>query len=275
MQVGAKPVFADSLENSWQIDPEDIRYKITQKTKAIIITHLYGQSADMDSIMQIAKEHNLLVIEDCAEAFGTFYKSNHVGTFGDIGAFSFFGNKTITCGEGGMVTAKDKTVYERIKHLKNQGVSENKQYWHDAIAFNYRMTNMQAAIGLAQIERAKFFIDRKREIYELYRKHLNDLPINIHLEQPDTIHSFWMISVLVRNFKDREGLREYLKNKEIETRPLFYPVHTMPMYNKNENFPIAQSLGSRGINLPSWPGLEDKQVEYICLKINEYYKENS
>lgn len=174
-----------------------------------------------------------------------------------------------------MVTAKDKTVYERIKHLKNQGVSENKQYWHDAIAFNYRMTNMQAAIGLAQIERAKFFIDRKREIYELYRKHLNDLPINIHLEQPDTIHSFWMISVLVRNFKDREGLREYLKNKEIETRPLFYPVHTMPMYNKNENFPIAQSLGSRGINLPSWPGLEDKQVEYICLKINEYYKENS
>ncbi len=131
VQVGAIPVFVDSLESTWQVDPEDIRRKITPKTKAIMVVHLYGQSAEMDSIMQIAHEYNLLVIEDCAEAFGTFYKGQHVGTFGDVGTFSFFGNKTITCGEGGMVTAKDKAVYEKMKHLKNQGVSAEKQYWHD------------------------------------------------------------------------------------------------------------------------------------------------
>ncbi len=271
VQVGAIPVFVDSLESTWQVDPEDIRLKITPKTKAIMVVHLYGQSAEMDSIMQIAHEYNLLVIEDCAEAFGTFYKGQHVGTFGDVGTFSFFGNKTITCGEGGMVTAKDKAVYEKMKHLKNQGVSAEKQYWHDVVAYNYRMTNMQAAIGLAQIERAEEFIARKKEIAELYKKYLADSSVTVHAQQPETIHSYWMTSILVKDARDRESLRDFLKNEGIETRPLFYPVHTMPMYETQENFRIANSLGGRGINLPSWPGLTNEQVVYICEKIKKYF----
>ena len=271
VQVGAVPVFVDSLESTWQVDPEDIKKKITPKTKAIMVVHLYGQASDMDAIMQIARDYNLLVIEDCAEAFGTLYKGQHVGTFGDVGAFSFFGNKTITCGEGGMVTAREKTVYEKMKHLKNQGVSATKQYWHDVVAFNYRMTNMQAAIGLAQIERAETFIARKKDIAELYKKYLSDVPVIVHQEQPETVHSYWMVSILVERTDDRECLRDFLKNFEIETRPLFYPVHTMPMYKKKGSFTVAESLGSRGINLPSWPGLTNEQVIFICTKIKEYF----
>lgn len=271
VQVGAKPVFVDSLENSWQVDPDDIRRKITSKTKAIMVVHLYGQSADMDAIMDIAKEFNLLVVEDCAEAFGTLYKGQHIGTFGDVGTFSFFGNKTITCGEGGMVTAKNKAVYERMKHLKSQGVSSTKQYWHDVIAYNYRMTNMQAAIGLAQIERADEFITRKREIAELYRQHLVNLPLIVHHEQLNTFHSYWMTSILVDQEEDREKLRNYLKDADIETRPVFYPVHTMPMYDTKEHFVVANSISSRGINLPSWPGLSNENVIYISEKIRDYF----
>lgn len=272
VQVGAIPVFVDSLKSSWQIDPEDIKRKITSKTKAIMVVHLYGQSSDMDAIMQIAQEYNLLVVEDCAEAFGSFYKGKHVGTFGDVGTFSFFGNKTITCGEGGMVTAKNKLIYDKMKHLKNQGVSSEKQYWHDVIAFNYRMTNMQAAIGLAQIERVNQFIVRKKEIAELYKTYLKDTPILVHNEENETVHSYWMTSILVEESENREKLRDYLKNQGIETRPLFYPVHTMPMYNKGEIFPVADDLSSRGINLPSWPGLRNEDVELICKKIKDFYK---
>lgn len=272
VQVGATPVFVDSLKSTWQVDPEDIRRKITQNTKAIMVVHLYGQSADMDVIMQIAQEYNLLVIEDCAEAFGTYYKGKHVGTFGDVGTFSFFGNKTITCGEGGMVTTKDKGIFNKMKHLKNQGVSLEKQYWHDVVAFNYRMTNMQAAIGLAQIERASQFIVRKKEIAELYKNYLKDTLIIVHNEEKETVHSYWMTSILVDKADDREKLRDYLKSEGIETRPLFYPVHTMPMYDKNETFSVADDLSSRGINLPSWPGLKNEDIELICTKIKSFYK---
>ena len=270
VQVGAKPVFVDSLVSSWQIDPEDIKRKITPKTKAIMVVHLYGQSADMDVIMDIADEYNLLVIEDSAEAFGSLYKGKHVGTFGDVGTFSFFGNKTITCGEGGMVIAKDIAVYKRMKHLKNQGVSYKKQYWHDVVAFNYRMTNMQASIGVAQLERAKYFIERKREIASLYKKYLSESPVEVHVEQNETLHSYWMTSILVANANDRSKLQAFLKENDIETRPLFYPVHTMPMYKTGESFPVAEDLGSRGLNLPSWPGLKNDEIVFICAKIKEY-----
>lgn len=271
VQVGAKPVFVDSLESSWQVDPEDIKRKITTKTKAIMVVHLYGQSADMDTIMNIAKEHNLLVIEDAAEAFGSLYKGKHVGTFGDVGTFSFFGNKTITCGEGGMVIAKSTDVYERMKHLKNQGVSYEKQYWHDVVAFNYRMTNMQASIGLAQIERADYFIERKREIATLYKELLSDSSVTVHAEQDETLHSYWMTSILLPDANDRNKLQVFLKANDIETRPLFYPVHTMPMYITDESFPVAEDLGSRGLNLPSWPGLTNNNIKLICTKITTYF----
>ena len=147
--VGAKPVFADSLEDTWQIDPVDIENKITSKTKAIIVVHLYGHPCNMELIMKIAKKYNLFVIEDCAEALGSKFKDRFVGTFGDISTFSFFGNKTITTGEGGMVITNNKKIFKHCIHLKTQGLMDNKEYWHNIVGYNYRMTNICAAIGFA------------------------------------------------------------------------------------------------------------------------------
>ena len=161
IEVGAKPVFVDSNINDWQINVNDIETKITENTKAIIVPHLYGQSAQMDEILKIANKYNLYIIEDCAEALGTLYKNKHVGNFGDIATFSFFGNKTITCGEGGMIASNKKELIDLSKNLKNQGISEHKQYWHIRLGYNYRMTNMQAAVGLAQIERINEIILKK------------------------------------------------------------------------------------------------------------------
>ena len=147
IQTGATPVFVDSLEATWKIDPEDVRRKITEKTKAVMAVHLDGLPCEMNALTSICKEHGLQLIEDCAEAFGTLYRGQHVGTFGDVATFSFFGNKTITTGEGGMVVAKDKSVLEKAFHLKNQGVSQTREYWHDMVAYDYPMTNICAAIG--------------------------------------------------------------------------------------------------------------------------------
>ena len=161
--VGAKPVFVDSCRDSWQADPEDIRRKITPQTRAIIVVHLYGHPAKMDEIMRIAKEHDLFVIEDCAEAFASRYQGQHVGTFGDIGTFSFYANKTITTGEGGMVITNDGTLHDRMLRLKGQGLAKYRTYWHDIIGFNYRMTNICAAIGVAQLEQADSIVEKKFE----------------------------------------------------------------------------------------------------------------
>jgi perosamine synthetase len=269
----ATPVFVDSIRETWQIDPEDIRRHITPRTRAIMPVHLYGQACDMDAIMTIAKEHRLFVVEDCAEAFGTLYKGRHVGTFGDISTFSFFGNKTITTGEGGMVVSQDKTLMERARHLKGQGLAAHREYWHDVVGYNYRMTNIQAAIGLAQLERSDEFVERKRAIAALYSEQLHETPIEIHREAPDTVHSYWMTSVLVERPDHREPLRQHLSASGIETRPLFYPVHTMPMHSRNfRRHAVAEDLAWRGINLPSYPGLSDEQVVRVCDEIKAFFR---
>jgi perosamine synthetase len=212
------------------------------------------------------------VIEDCAEAFGTLYKGRHVGTFGDISTFSFFGNKTITTGEGGMVVSTDKTLIERARHLKGQGLAAHREYWHDVVGYNYRMTNIQAAIGLAQLERSDEFVERKRAIAALYAELLRETPVEIHREAPDTHHSYWMTSILVERADLRDPLRQHLAEAGIETRPLFYPVHTMPMHSRNfRRHPVAEDLAWRGINLPSYPGLSDQQVTTICDEIKAFY----
>ena len=275
IQAGATPVFVDSLENSWQIDPEDTKRKITPKTKAIMAVHLYGLPCDMDALLAICKEHDLLLIEDCAEAFGTQYKGEYAGTFGDIATFSFFGNKTITTGEGGMVVAKNKSVLEKAYHLKNQGVSSEREYWHDTVAYNYRMTNICAAIGLAQLEQADEILAKKRQIAQWYKGGLTNLPLKTHNELPDTVHSFWMCSIAVDDASNRQPLREHLKQKGIETRPLFYPAHTLPHCAAGQSFPIAESLGARGINLPSYPDLTQSDVEKIISNIREYFESSS
>lgn len=269
--TGATPVFVDSLKSTWQMDPEDVLRKITPKTKAIMVVHLYGHPCDMARLMEISKDNNLYVVEDCAEAFGTLYKGQHVGTFGDIGTFSFFGNKTITTGEGGMIVTKHKKLNDRIANLKSQGVSDYRQYWHDVIGYNYRMTNVSAAIGLAQLEQADLFIETKRQLANWYKSYLKDLPVEFHGEYGDVFHSYWMCSILLNEPGLRDQLRIYLEQCGIETRPLFYPVHTMPMYKQRfQVFPVAEKLGSRGINLPSWPGLTRVQVEIICINIKNF-----
>jgi perosamine synthetase len=270
--TGATPVFCDSLASTWQMDPEDIRRRITPRTRAIMAVHLYGHPCDMAAICSIAREHNLFVVEDCAEAFGSSIRGRHVGTFGDISTFSFFGNKTITTGEGGMVVSNDKTLSERAAHFKGQGLAAHREYWHDVVGFNYRMTNVAAAIGVAQLERADSFIARKRELAGEYRNAFEGLPVRLHEEAPGVTHTWWMVSGLVESPDDRDPLRAHLAAEGIETRPLFYPAHTMPMYAKGfRKHPVAEDLAWRGLNFPSWPGLTAAQVGEIAAAVRSYY----
>lgn len=272
IQAGAIPVFVDSLSDTWQIDPDDVRRKITPKTRAVMAVHLYGHSCEMETLVSICKEHSLLLIEDCAEALGSFYHAQHVGTFGDVATFSFFGNKTITTGEGGMVIMKDEAVYKRASQLKNQGVSKEVLYWHDCVAYNYRMTNICAAIGLAQLERIDEVLLKKRQLALWYKQKLTNLPLSFHMEAEGTTNSYWMCSILLDEAKHRDALRVHLSHSNVETRPLFYPAHLMPMYScQTQKHPVAESLGHRGINLPSWPGLSENDVDYIVNCIKEYF----
>lgn len=273
--TGATPVFVDSLADTWQVDPDDIERKITKNTRAIIPVHLYGYPCDMDRIMEIARKHDLFVIEDCAEAIGSEYKGRKVGTFGDIACFSFFGNKTITTGEGGMVLTNDATLYERSCRLKDQGTAKDREYWHDIIGYNYRMTNICAAIGAAQLERVEEFIGKKIELAEYYMDRLADVPVVCHknLDKENIRHTYWMFSILAKDAEERTALRNHMKEDGIETRPTFYPAHTLPMYSeKYQKLPVAESLGWRGINLPSWPMLTREQLDTICDSIIAFYK---
>lgn len=271
VQLGAKPVFVDSIESTWQMDPEDVRRKITPRTKAVMVVHLYGSPCDMDAIVEICEEHNIYLIEDCAEAVGTFYKGKHVGGFGDIATFSFYGNKTITTGEGGMVVCRDPSLMDRTYHLKTQGVSPVREYWHDVVGYNYRMTNICAAIGLAQLEGVHETLAQKRQLAHWYQSKLKGLPLSCQEEIPETVHSFWMCSIVVDDVAHRDPLREMLKSNGVETRPLFHPAHVLPHHAVDESFPIAESLSARGINLPSWADLSEGQVTSICACIRSYF----
>jgi perosamine synthetase len=270
--VGATPVFVDSCKSTWQIDSELLERRITSKTKAIICVHLYGGSCDMERIMEIAEKNNLYVIEDCAEAFGTQYKGRHVGAFGHIGCFSFYGNKTITTGEGGMVVTNDQTLIDRVVHIKGQGLAAYRQYWHDVLGYNYRMTNICAAIGLAQLETSTNTLSKKLKIAQFYREKLATLPVEFQEDGGSVINSSWMFSILVKDANTRDSIRKFLDSKLIETRPIFYPVHTMPIYSDQfSRFPVAENIGWRGLNLPSWPDLPTEDLELIVACIHEFF----
>lgn len=273
--VGATPVFVDIEPQSWQMDCTGIEDKISENTKAIMAVHIYGHPCDMYSAKRIAEKHGLYLIEDCAEAFGSKIDGIHVGNFSDIATYSFFGNKTITTGEGGMVVSKNGELDRRIRHLKGQGLMDGREYWHDIVGYNYRMTNICAAIGLAQLENAGSFLKRKQDIAIYYTKNLNDLPIDFQFVSHGIEHSWWMFSILTKNVIQRDALRRYLQAEGIETRPLFNPVHMMPMYSQ-DNFTLAvtESIYCRGINLPSWPGLSDQQLSQIVSSIRKFYAGN-
>lgn len=266
--AGGIPVFVDSLPGTWQMDPDDIRRKIRLQTKAVIAVHNYGYPCDMDSIQEICREHGLFLLEDCAEALGSTYKGQPVGSWGDISIYSFFGNKTLTTGEGGMITSNNEELIRKAFHLKNQGVTE-KVYWHDTLAYNFRMTNITAAIGLAQLEQLDKVLKRKREIAFLYNQLFDGTAYEVHKEGADIHHSYWMCSILAPEYKIRDPLRNYLFSEGIETRPFFYPAHTMPVYQKQnrERHPVAEDLAGRGINLPSYPALLDEDVKEIVSKV--------
>ncbi len=268
---GAKPVFADSNSSYWCIDPNEIKKKITKKTKAIILVHLYGHPCDMKEIMSIASERNLYVIEDCAEAHGAEYRHQKVGSFGDISCFSFYGNKIITTGEGGMCLTNNDELFKKMNTLRDHGMSAKKRYWHEVIGFNYRMTNLQAALGVAQLERIGDFISRKREIANAYKLSLKGTKgLTLHPEMAWAKNVYWMYSILVDKTEfgiSRDELMNKLAEKGIETRPFFYPIHEMPpyiKYKRGSSFGIANEISSAGINLPSGTSLSDSEILEVC-----------
>lgn len=268
LMSGATPVFTDSLPGTLQMDPQDIVRKITPRTKAVIAVHNYGHLCRMDVIRDICDKYKLLLIEDNAEALGGKLQGRHAGYWGDISTYSFFGNKTLTTGEGGMVTSHSGELIKKAFHLKNQGVTE-KIYWHDVPAFNYRMTNITAAIGLAQLEKLDEILDRKRRIAAVYEEMFRNSELEFHLPEPDVVHSYWMCSILVSRKAERDPLREKLAVNGIETRPFFFPAHTMPFYKhlNQGGFPVAEDLSARGINLPSYPALSDEDVRFIASRV--------
>ncbi len=269
--VNAKPIFIDSDPKTWQIDPSKIREKISSRTKAIMAVHIYGHPCDMKEIKKIAEEYDLYIIEDCAEAIGSYYNNIHAGNFSDIATFSFFGNKTITTGEGGMVCMNDKNLHDIVVRLKGQGLATGKEYFHDIVGYNYRMTNICAAIGFAQLERISEILNEKERIVSEYKKVLKNIPVSIHQVAENVKHSYWMFTILASSEKEKSELRSFLAENGIETRPAFHPVHTMPMYIDEKTYPVAEDLGRRGINLPSYPDLSNNDIQFITSKISAFY----
>ena len=269
----AKPVFVDSHPEYWCIDPEKIEKKITKDTKAIIVVHLYGHPCDMDWIMDLAEDRGLYVIEDSAEAHGAEYKGKKTGSFGDIACFSFYGNKIITTGEGGMCITNNEELAEKMRVLRDHGMSRERKYWHEVVGFNYRMTNLQAAVGVAQLKKLDEFIKKKRQIAKWYSEELKELEekglVRLHPEMKWAKCVYWMYSMLIEDKAkvSRNELMKKLKNMGIETRPFFVPMHLLPMYNSGERLPIAEDLAERGLNLPSGASLKREQIEFICMNL--------
>jgi perosamine synthetase len=270
--TGATPVLVDVSKESWCIDPEAISKAITDKTKAIIPVHLYGHPADMDTINEIAKKNGLYVIEDAAEAHGAEYKGRRVGSLGICGAFSFYGNKIITTGEGGMITSNDEDFYERAKYLRDHAMSKNRRYWHTEIGYNYRLTNIQAALGLAQLERIDDLLNKKRQIFEWYSEFLGPLDgVKLNPEMPWAKNVFWMVCLVLGDSTgvSRDDVMSKLAEKGIDTRPFFYPLSQMPMYNNGKVNSVAYNLANNGLNLPSGSNLTEKEVKWIAENVKK------
>lgn len=268
--TGAKPIFVDSEPNTWNIDPNRIVEAITPNTKAIIPVHLYGHPADMDPILEIARSHNLAVIEDAAEAHGAEYKGKKVGSIGDIGMFSFYGNKIITTGEGGMIVTDNSDLVQRIRLLRDHGMSPSKHYWHPVLGYNYRLTNIQAAIGVAQVERIESIIKAKLDIAEQYGKQLSGVKGIIYPPKAEWAKNvYWLYSILVEEKYgiSRDELIKELSSMDIDTRPLFPPVHKQPIYNTGQTLPVSERLSCCGLSLPSSVNLSEDEIGKICAAI--------
>ena len=278
LYCGAKPVFVASKKDTWNIDPQRIEGVITRRAKAIVPVHIYGHPCDMDAVMRIARRHKLIVIEDAAEAHGAEYRGRKVGGIGDIGCFSFYGNKIITCGEGGMVVTGNQKWAERMRMLKNLSFLEEKRFWHKAIGFNYRMTNMQAALGLAQFEKIEEMVALRRRNAALYNQWLGDVPgLTLPAERPGVKNVYWMYGLLVgKPFAvSRDNLMKRLKEMGIESRTFFIPMHAQPVYEQlwsAGDFTNSDMYGRDGFYLPSSSHLSNKDKDFVIGKIHEFYK---
>ncbi|MEQ9265262.1 MAG: DegT/DnrJ/EryC1/StrS family aminotransferase [Balneolaceae bacterium] len=275
IHANATPVLVDVDRNTFNINVSEIEKAITDKTKAIMPVHLYGNPCDMDQINEIAQKHNLLVIEDAAESLGSIYKGKQTGSIADAAIFSFYGNKTITTGEGGIVVFKDDNAYERACVLRDHGMQKDKRYWHNYIGYNYRMTNLQAAIGVAQMERIDEIINRKIEIANIYIEGLNKIDgITIpELDFENSRNTYWLFTFLIDLDIDRSELIEYLKDHGIETRPVFYCIHNMPPYMNYRHKDLSNSkyISKNGVSIPSFIELTDDQLRYIVETIQNFF----
>lgn len=272
LYTGAVPVIVDVEEDSWCIDPDEIEKAITPKTKAIIPVHIYGQPCNMDAICAIARKNNLYIIEDCAEAHGAEWKNRKVGSFGIISCFSFFGNKVITTGEGGMCITDSIELNEKMRILRDHGMSRKKKYYHEVIGFNYRMTNLQAAIGTAQLERIEEILDWRRKLEENYREIFKD--VNGIIMQKNTLSGrkkiAWLVSVLVDENKRDTILKKLLEN-EIDVRAFFIPLSEMKIYQRfAQNCRKSKQISKMGLNLPTTYKMdlsEIKKIKNIIVEI--------
>jgi perosamine synthetase len=271
--TGAKPVLVDVDPETWNIDVSQAEKLINNNTKAIMPVHLYGHPCEMDALIRLAELHNLYVIEDCAEALGSYYKGRPVGVFGDVSTFSFYGNKTITTGEGGMIVFKDPIIAERASTLRDHGMDKSKRYWHSEVGYNYRLTNIQAAIGVAQFEQLNEFVSSKRRIANVYNSHLEKLDFfQLPSEKDETVNSYWLYTCMLKPNSPftRDELIDYLGSIGIETRPVFFPINTMPPYKefaKKSDLRVSENLSKIGISFPSSVNLSNEEIEFICKSI--------
>lgn len=274
--TGATPVLVDSELKTWNIDALKIEAKITRRTKAIMPVHTYGHPCDMDTIMKLAKKYKLYVVEDAAEAHGAIYKGREIGSIGDAACFSFYANKIITTGEGGMVTTNDKKLAEKMQLLKNHAFSDERHFWHKLLGFNYRMTNIQAAIGLAQTENFEKLANKRIENAMLYNSLLKEIDEIILPPSTKGIKNvYWMYGILLKDWSriTRDTIRYELARKGIETRTFFIPIHRQPVYKGwfKGKYPNSEYLCTNGLYLPSSTSLTEKQIRYIAGTIKEIF----
>lgn len=265
VHLGATPVFVDILPDSWCIDPERVAKAITPRTKAIIAVHLYGNVCEMDRLLAIGRQHGIPVIEDAAEAIGSEFHGRRAGSMGIFGAFSFHGTKTLTTGEGGMFVTQDEALYERVLMLSNHGRArgQRRQFWPDAVGFKYKMSNLQAAVGCAQLERVADLVARKRAIMAHYRAALGDDPrVTLNPEPAGTRNGFWMPTVVFSESSGirREKVQAAFAAENIDARVFFWPLSGLPMFTPAVNTPHAWSIPQRAINLPSYHDMTDEDL---------------
>lgn len=279
--AGAIPVLVDSDPYTWNMDINQIESKITPKTRAIMVVHIYGLPVDMDYVIRIAKKYGLKIIEDAAEAHGQTYKGKLCGSLGDISVFSFYPNKLVTTGEGGMVVTDDEELAEKCKSLRNLCFQEKKRFVHEDIGWNFRMTNLQAAIGLAQLERLDEFVTKKRKVGKYYTEMLKGLgSIQLPLERTSYADNiYWVYGIILKDDLglNAEDIMAYLKEKEIGTRPFFFPMHEQPVFHKmglfkNERYPFAERLARLGLYLPSGLALTEEKINEVSNAVKEILK---